>query len=98
MPEVPVIVTVDIPVVAVALAMSVKILVPVVGLVPNDAVTPLGRPDAAKVTLPVKPFWGATVMVLEPLDPCTTVRLLGDAERLKSGVAPPPSVKVAVDV
>ena len=78
---------VDIPVVAVALAMSVKILVPVVGLVPNDAVTPLGRPDAAKVTLPVKPFWGATVMVLRPLDPWRMLRLLGEAERLKSGVA-----------
>ena len=87
MPEVPVIVTVDIPVVAVALAMSVKILVPVVGFVPNDAVTPLGRPDAAKVTLPVKPFWGATAIVLGPLAPWRMLRLLGEAERLKSGVA-----------
>jgi len=41
----------------------------VVGFVLNDAVTPFGRPDAAKLTFPVKPFWGATVMVLEPLDP-----------------------------
>jgi hypothetical protein len=64
-----VIVTVDIPVVAVLLAVSVKVLVAVVGFVLNDAVTPLGRPDAANVTLPVKPLWGATVMVLEPLDP-----------------------------
>ena len=69
MPEVPVIVTEDMPVVAVLLAVSVKILVAVAGLVPNDAVTPFGRPDAAKVTLPVNPFWRATVMVLEPLDP-----------------------------
>src|SRR2546429_5311381 len=67
-----VIVTVDIPVAAVLLAVSVKVLivlVGVVGFVLNDAVTPFGRPDAAKVTFPVKPFWGATVMVLEPLDP-----------------------------
>jgi len=78
-----VIVTVDVPVVAVALAVSAKVLVAVVGLVPNDAVTPLGRPDVDKVTLPVKPLRGATVMVLEPLNPCATVRLLGDAERLK---------------
>ena len=35
----------------------------------NDAVTPLGRPDAAKLTLPVKPFWVVTVIALEPLDP-----------------------------
>jgi len=71
-PEVPVIVTVDIPVAAVLLAVSVKVLIAlvgVVGFVLNDAVTPFGRPDAAKLTFPVKPFWGATVMVLEPLDP-----------------------------
>jgi len=35
----------------------------------NDAVTPVGRPDATRVTLPVKPFCGVTVMVAEPLDP-----------------------------
>jgi hypothetical protein len=64
-----VIVTVDTPVVAVLLAVSVKVLVAVVGFAPNDAVTPFGKPDAARVTLPVKLFWGATVMVLEPLDP-----------------------------
>ena len=59
----------DIPVVAVALAISVKVLVDAVGFVANDAVTPVGRPDAARVTLPVKPLWGATAIVLEPLDP-----------------------------
>ena len=63
------IVTVDIPPVAVLLAASVKTLVPVVGFVPNEGVTPLGKPAADKVTLPVKPFCGATLMVLEPLDP-----------------------------
>ena len=69
MPEVPVIVTVDVPVVAALLAVSVKVLVAVVGFVPNDAVTPVGKPDAARVTLPAKLFWGATVMAGEPLDP-----------------------------
>ena len=63
------IVTVDIPVVAVLQAVTVKVLVAVVGFVLNDAVTPFGRPDAAKVTLPIKPFWAATVIVLDPLDP-----------------------------
>ena len=77
------IVTVDVPVVAAALAVSAKVLVAVVGLVPNDALTPLGTPDADKVTLPLKPFSGVTVMALEPLNPWATVRLLGDAERLK---------------
>ena len=87
---------VDVPVVAVLLAVSVKMLVAVVGFVPNEAVTPVGKPDADNVTLPVKPFLGVTVTVLEPLDPTAMERLLGDAERLKSGVADP-SVKVDVD-
>ena len=33
------------------------------------AETPLGRPDALNATVPLKPFCGVTVMVLEPLDP-----------------------------
>jgi hypothetical protein len=96
LPEVPVIVTVDVPVVAVALAVSVKELVVVAETGLKDAVTPLGRPDADKLTPPLKPFRGATPMVLEPLAPWATVRLLGDAERLKSG-AVAAGVKVAVD-
>jgi hypothetical protein len=56
LPEVPVMVTVTVPVVAVLLAVSVNVLVPVVLLGLNDAVTPLGRPDADKLTLPLKPF------------------------------------------
>ena len=55
-----------------------------------------GKPDADKLTLPLNPLRGATVIVLEPLDPWTTVRLPGDAERLKSGAAAA-GVKVAVD-
>jgi hypothetical protein len=62
-------VIVTVPEVAVLLAVSVKTLVVVVGFVPNEDVTPLGKPVADKVTLPVKPFCGATLMVLEPLDP-----------------------------
>ena len=62
-PEVPVIVTVEVPTVAVALAVNVITLVPVVGLVPKVAVTPAGRPVAAKVTLPVNPPTSVTVMV-----------------------------------
>ena len=63
------IVTVDVPVAAVALAVSVKELVVVAEAGLKEAVTPLGRPDADKLTLPVNPFRGATVMVLEPLNP-----------------------------
>jgi hypothetical protein len=71
----------------VLLAVSVTVLVPVVldGL--KDAVTPLGRPDADKLTLLLKPFDGLTVTVLLAFEPWGTVRLPGDAERLKSGAA-----------
>ena len=55
-PEVPVMMTFAVPPAAVLLAVSVSTLVPLVGLVPHDAVTPLGRPDVtARVTLPVNP-------------------------------------------
>lgn len=66
LPLVPVMVTVDEPAVAELLAVSVNTLVPFVGLVPNDAVTPLGRPLAASVTLPLNPFAGLTVIVFVP--------------------------------
>jgi hypothetical protein len=91
LPEVPVIFTVADPVVAVLLAVSVSTLVPVVGFVPNAAVTPLGRPDAARVTLPVNPPTSVTVIVLLPLPPCVIVRLLGESERVKLGVDVPPA-------
>jgi hypothetical protein len=76
----PVTVTVTVPVAAALLAVSVKVLVLAVLPGLNDAVTPLGRPDADKLTLLLKPFCGETVMVLVPLPPCTIVKLFGDAE------------------
>src|SRR6267378_3615553 len=81
-PDVPVIVTVTLPVVAVLLAVNVSVLVLVVLLGLNDGVTPLGRPEADKLTLPVKPFCGVTLIVLVPLVPWVIVTLEGDAERL----------------
>ena len=78
-PEVPVIVTREFPVVAELLAASVSVLAPVVLAGLKVGVTPLGMPEADRVTLPVKPPDGATVMVLVPLAPCVTVRLLGIA-------------------
>jgi hypothetical protein len=56
LPEMPVMVTVTVPVVAVLLAVSVNVLVLVVLLGLNDAVTPLGSPEADKLTVPLKPF------------------------------------------
>lgn len=49
-PELPVTITVAEPVTAAEVAVSVSVL-PV-----NDAVTPLGRPDTLRATVPVKPF------------------------------------------
>ena len=83
LPNVPVTVSVTVPVAAVLLAVSVNVLVLDVLLGLNDAVTPLGKPDADKLTLPLKPFCGLTVMVLAPLAPCMIAKLLGDAERAK---------------
>ena len=79
-PATAVMVTEAVPVVAALLAVNVNVLVLAVLLGLNDAVTPLGRPDADKLTLPVKPFCGLTVMVVAPLAPCTIAKLLDDAE------------------
>ena len=81
MPEVPVIVTVEVPVAAVLLADNV--ITPLL----KDAVTPVGRPDAVYATVPLNPFVGVAVMVLVPLVPCVSARLVGEAVRLKSGTA-----------
>ena len=60
LPEVPVIVIVEFPGSAEPLTAKVivlsGVLLPVAGFGEKDAVTPLGRPDAARVTLPVNPY------------------------------------------
>src|SRR6266851_3991206 len=81
LPEVPEMVTKAVPIVAALPAVSVKVLVPVVLAGLKEAVTPLGNPDADKLTLPVKPFCGVTVTFVAPLAPCATLRLLGEADR-----------------
>ena len=98
LPEVPVIVTVAVPVVAELLAASVSTLLPVVGFVANSAVTPLGRPEAAKVTLPLNPFTGATVTVLVPLPPWIRFKVPGELVSVKPGMAPAvPWVRVSAN-
>ena len=77
----PVTVTVTVPVVAVLPALSVRVLVFVVLVGLNDAVTPRGKPEADRLTLPLKPFCGLIVMVLVPAAPCVIVRLFGEAKR-----------------
>jgi len=87
LPDFPVIVTVTVPVAAVALALNVNVLVEVVGLVPNAAVTPLGKPDALNVTPPTNPFAGTTVIVLGALLPPWLTAAFGATLRLKLGTA-----------
>lgn len=67
LPEVPVIVTVEVPAVAVLPAVRVSTLVEVVGLVAKAAVTPAGSPVAERVTLPANGLTSVTVMVSVPL-------------------------------
>lgn len=63
-PAVPVIVTGTAPPAeAAALALRVRVVEAVAGFVENDAVTPLGKPVAARFTPPIKPF--APVIVME---------------------------------
>jgi hypothetical protein len=96
LPDVPVIVTVTVPVVALALAVNVNVLVVVAGLGLNAAVTPLGKPDAERVTLPLKPFAGVMVIALVPWAPCTTLNVLGLADSVKLG--PEETVRLIVVV
>jgi hypothetical protein len=73
--------------VAVALAVSVSTCVPETVPAANEAVTPVGKPVAARVTLPVNPFAPVTVIVLVPVLPCTTDTVVGNAESVKLGAA-----------
>jgi len=85
------IVTLTVPVAAVLEAASVSALLPPVvedGL--NVAVTPLGSPVALKDTALVNPPLRVIVIVLAPLAPRLTVRLVGLADSVKFGLPPGP--------
>lgn len=103
-PEVPVTVMFDVPTVAVAEAVSVKVEVTlplaggVTGLGENAAVTPVGKPDALNVVAELKLFRLVTVTVLVPLPPCVTVTEEGEAPIEKSAVAAVFTVSVMVAV
>ena len=86
LPEAPLMVTVTgPPVVAVLLAVSVSTLevVDEVGL--NDAVTPLGSPEAVNDTAPVNPPWSVTVMVSVAVPPWVTDNVDGEDASVKLG-------------
>jgi hypothetical protein len=85
LPEVPVIVTGNVPTAAVPAAVSVRVLVVAVVVGLNDAATPAGKPEADKLTLPLKPNCGVMVMVFVLLAPCVMVMLLKEVESEKFG-------------
>lgn len=68
-PDTPLMVTVEVPTVAVALAVKVSELVVLAGFGEKFAVTPLGRVEVLRVTLPLNPFSGVIETVVEALLP-----------------------------
>src|SRR5208282_2113932 len=93
-PDVPLIVTVTVPVAAEALAVKVSVLLLVAGLGLKAAVTPLGKPEAERVTLPLKPPCAVMVIVLVTLLPCVTLTLPGEAASVKFGPVGPASALI----
>jgi hypothetical protein len=84
-PEVPVTVMVALPVEAEGLTVKLRVLFKVVLAGLNVAVTPVGKPEAAKFTLPEKPFAGTTLIVTEPLAVCCRVTAPGDDDSANDG-------------
>jgi hypothetical protein len=83
-PEVPVIVTVDVP--AAAVLAAVRVSVPLPDLTaPRVAVTPFGNPDAASATVPVKPEISVMAMLPAPLAPGVTLKVVGVTASVKVG-------------
>lgn len=96
----PVMVIVDAPILAPQLAVSVRTLLLAAGLVPNVAVTPLGRPDAVRVTVPVNVPKSVTVTVSVKLPPGLSTTVDAEGVSLKPGVVaggPTVSAMIAVD-
>lgn len=77
----------NVPILVLLLAVNVSVLELLVGLGLNDALTPLRRPEAKNVTLPLKPFNGTMLIVAEPLAPRLMLRPVGEAASVKFGAA-----------
>src|ERR1700733_5727722 len=86
LPEVPVMVTVELPAAAVPAAVKVRVLLPD-AIAPKVALTPIGRPDAASATVPLKPFKAVMAMLLALLAPGVRLKVVGVAASVKFGCA-----------
>ena len=93
--ETPATVTVYVPAAATLFALNVRTLLLVVFAGLKAAVTPLGMPDTERPTLPLNPFWPATLIVLLPLPPRGTVRLPAEDDRLTPGTTTAPTARTS---
>jgi hypothetical protein len=98
LPEVPVIMTVEVPAAAVPLTANVTTLEVVAGLTVNEAVTPLGRPLAASVTEPLNGLTSVIVMVEVVLLFWAIDRVPGEDESVKLPVVALTVTETALDV
>ncbi len=90
LPDFPVIVTGVVTLATVLAAVRVKTLLPVVGLVPHFAVTPVGSVEVIdNCTLPVKPPASTTLMVVDPEAPGFMTTLGAEADSQKPGICLP---------
>jgi len=87
-PLVPVIVNVDVPTGVLPLVVTVNVELPVPVTVAGEklAVAPAGSPLALSVTAPVNPFSAPILVVYVVALPTITVRVVGFADMVKSGV------------
>jgi hypothetical protein len=96
------IVTFVVPVVAVLLAVNVRVELPLPGAPIEDglklAVTPAGRPEADSEIAELKPPLTVVEIVLLPEPPCATDKLVGEALTVKSGLAAAFTVRATVVV
>jgi hypothetical protein len=76
LPEVPVSVTVAFATGAEPLAVKVSVLLEVAGFREKDAVTPAGRPERERLTVPLNPYSGVTLTEAEVVLPWPTLRLV----------------------
>jgi hypothetical protein len=85
LPDVPVMVTVEFPGLAEAVAESLTTAVE--GVIPalNVATTPLGTPETVTVTVPENPFCGVSVIVLLPDVPGAMLSVVGEAVKVNDG-------------
>jgi hypothetical protein len=84
-PDVPVTVMVEAPGAVELVVFKVRVLDAVALAALKDAVTPEGNPEAAKVTLPLKPFWALIAIALVAELPCAMLKVAGVAVRLNDG-------------